>query len=214
MGSNFKHKLLIAMSLFKPDAEKTLQGTLDAAKSIAARLINAKALLAEHQATAIELARDNADDATLDQAEREIRAAQIRVDSLSATLAEADQQILQLEQELAAVADKKQREAAAFEIEKTAEGFASAAADAVTSLGALALHTEAMARFLPDAADLHSFALRAKAELPGSIEMLLMLARSYSDAALAGHNRAMLPAPIASDTRPRASQAAEMAEQP
>jgi hypothetical protein len=213
MGSNFKHKLLIAMSLFKPDAEKTLQGTLDAAKSIAARLITAKALLAEHHATAIELARDNADDATLDQAEREIRAAQIRVDSLSATLAEADQQILQLEQELAAVADKKQREAAAFEIEKTAEGFASAAADAVTSLGALALHTEAMARFLPDAADLHSFALRAKAELPGSIEMLLRLARSHADAALAGHNRATLPAPVVSDTRSRASQAGEMAEQ-
>jgi hypothetical protein len=83
----------------------------------------------------------------------------------------------------------------------------------VTSLGALALHTEAMARFLPDAADLHSFALRAKAELPGSIEMLLMLARSHTDAALAGHNKAMLRAPVASDTRPRASQADEMAEQ-
>jgi|ERR1700674_2190043 len=39
-----------------------------------------------------------------------------------------------------AVADRKQREAAAFENEKTAEGFASAAADTVTSLGALALH--------------------------------------------------------------------------
>jgi hypothetical protein len=77
----------------------------------------------------------------------------------------------------AAVADKKQRKATAFEIEKTAEGFASAAADTVTSLGALALHTEAMVRFLSDAADLHSFALGAKAELPGSIEMLLMLAR-------------------------------------
>jgi len=213
MGASFKHKLLIAMSLFKPDAEQTLQKTLDAAKSIAARLITAKTLLAEHHATAIELARDNADDATLDEAESKIRAAQIRVDTLSATLTETDQQILQLEQELVAVAGKKQREAAAFEIEKTAEGFASAAADAVTSLDALALHTEAMARFLPDAADLHSFALRAKAELPGSIEMLLTLARSYTDAALAGHNRAMLPAPVASDTRPRASQADEMAEQ-
>ena len=57
-----------------------------------------------------------------------------------------------------AVADKKQCEAAAFELEKTAEGFASAAADTVTSLGALALHTEAMVRLLPDAAGLHSFA--------------------------------------------------------
>jgi hypothetical protein len=54
-----------------------------------------------------------------------------------------------------------------------------------------------MARFLPDAADLHSFALRAKAELPGSIEMLLMLARSYTDAVLAGHNKTTLPAPEA-----------------
>jgi hypothetical protein len=197
MGSNFKHKLLIAMSLFKPDAEKTLQTTLDAAKSIASRLATAKNLLAEHRATAKELARDNADDATLDEAKGKIRAAQIRVDTLSAALTETDQKILQLEQELVAVADKKQRKAAAFEIEKTAEGFASAAADTVTSLSALALHTEAMARFLPDAADLHSFALRAKAELPGSIEMLLMLARSYTDAVLAGHNKATLPEPEA-----------------
>jgi len=36
--------------------------------------------------------------------------------------------------------------------------------------------------------------LRAKAELPGSIEMLLMLARHYTDAVLAGHNKATLPA--------------------
>jgi len=197
MWSNFKHKVLIARSLFKPDAEKTLQKTLDAAKSVAARLITAKTLLAEHHATAKQLARDNADDATLDEAENNIRAAQIRVDTLGAALTETDQQILRLEQELAAVADKKQREAAAFEIEKTAEGFASAAADTVTSLNALALHTEAMVRFLPDAADLHSFALRAKAELPGNIEMLLILARSYTDAVLAGHNNATLPAPEA-----------------
>ena len=197
MGSNFKHKLLIAMSLFKPDAEKTLQRTLDAAKSIAARLVTAKTLLAEHHARANELARDNADDATLDEAESKIRAAQIRVDTLSAALTETDQQILQFEQELVAVADRKQREAAAFEIEKAAAGFASAAADAVRSLNALALHTEAMGRFLPDAADLHSFALRAKAELPGSIEMLLMLARHYTDAVLVGHNKTTLPAPEA-----------------
>jgi hypothetical protein len=197
MWANFKHKLLIARSLFKPDAEQTLQNTLDAAKSIAARLITAKTLLAEHHATAMELARGNADDATLDEAESKIRAAQFRVDTLSATLTDTDQQILQLEQELVAVTGKKQREAAAFEIEKTAEGFASAAADAVTSLDALALHTEAMVRFLPDAAGLHSFALRAKAEMPGSIEMLLMLARSYTDAVLAGHNKPALPAPEA-----------------
>src|ERR1700730_9808392 len=214
MWSNFKHKVLIARSLFKPDAEETLQKTLDAAKSVAARLITAKTLLAEHHATAKQLARDNADDATLDEAENNIRATQIRVDTLGAALTETDQKILRLEQELAAVADKKQREAAAFEIEKIAEGFASAAADTVTSLSALALHTEAMVRFLPDAADLHSFALRAKAELPGSIEMLLMLARSYTDAVLAGHNKATLPAPVVSDTRSRASQAGEMAEQP
>src|SRR5712675_2194380 len=108
MGANFKHKLLIAMSLFKPDAE--------------------------NHARANELARDNADDATLDEAESKIRTAQIRVVTLSAAPTETDQQILQLEQELVAVADRKQREAAAFEIEKAAEGFASAAADAVRSL--------------------------------------------------------------------------------
>jgi len=50
-----------------------------------------------------------------------------------------------------------------------------------------------MARFLPDAAGLHSFAVRAKAELPGSIEMLTKLIRAYAAAVLAGHAQATLP---------------------
>jgi len=193
MGSNFKHKALVAMCLFKLDAEKNLQKTLDAAKSIAARLITAKTLLAEDHFMATQLARDNADDATLDKAENEIRGAQIRIDTLSAALIETDQQILQLENDLTVAADKKQREAIALEVEKIAEGFTSAAADVVTSLAALALQTESMARFLPDAAGLHSFAVRANAELPGSIEMLTMLIRAYTDDVLAGHAKVTLP---------------------
>jgi cytochrome c553 len=193
MGSNFKHRALIAMSLFKLDAEKNLQKTLDAAKSIATRLITAKTLLAEHHTTAKQSARNNADDATLDKAKNKIRAAQIRIDTLSATLIETDQQILQLENDLTVAADKKQREATALEVEKIAEGLTSAAVDVVTSLAALALQTESMARFLPDAAGLHSFAVRANAELPGSIEMLTMLTRAYTDAVLAGRANATLP---------------------
>jgi hypothetical protein len=184
MGSNFKHRALIAISLFKLDAERHLQKTFDAAKSMAARLA-AKTLLAAH--------RDNGDDATLNKAEDKIRAAQIRIHTLGATLIETDQQILRLENELTVAADRKQREAAALEVEKVAEGFTSAAADVVTSLAALALQTETMARFLPDAAGLHSFAVRANAELPGSIEMLSMRVRAYADAVLAGHPDALMP---------------------
>jgi hypothetical protein len=106
---------------------------------------------------------------------------------------ETDQQILQLENDFTVAADKKQREAAALEVEKIAEGFTNTAADVVTSLAALALQTESMARFLPDAAGLHSFAVRAKAELPCSIETLTMLIRANTDAVLAGHANAALP---------------------
>ena len=193
MGSNFKYRALIAMSLFKLNAEKNLQKTLDVTKSIAARLITAKTLLAEHHATAKQLVRDNADDATHDKAQNQNRVAQIRIHTLSATLIETDQQILQLENDLTVAADKKQREAAALEVEEIAEGFTSAASDVVTSLAALALQTESMARFLPDAAGLHSFAVRAKAELPGSIEWLTMLIRAYTDDVLAGYAKATLP---------------------
>src|SRR5258707_2510960 len=193
MGSNFKHRAVIAMSLFKLNAEKHLQKTLDVTKSIAARLITAKNLLAEHHATVKQLVRDNADDATHDKAQNKNRAAQIRIHTLSATLIETDQQILQLENDLTVAADKKQREAAALEVEEIAEGFTSAASDVVTSLAALALQTESMARFLPDAAGLHSFAVRAKAELPGSIEWLTMLIRAYTDDVLAGYAKAALP---------------------
>ena len=199
MGSNFKHRALVAMSLFKLDAGENLQKTLDATKPIA--LITVKTLLAEYHPRAKQLARDNADDATLDKAKNKNRAAQIRIHTLSATLMETDQQILQLENDFTVAADKKQREAAALEVEKIAEGFTSAAADVVTSLAALALQTESMARFLPDAAGLHSFAVRANAELPGSIEMLTMLIRAYTDAVLAGHRLPQLtppPAPIPS----------------
>jgi hypothetical protein len=146
-----------------------------------------KTLLAEYHARAKQLARDNADDATLDKAKNKNRAAQIRIHTLSATLMETDQQILQLENDFTVAADKKQREAAALEVEKIAEGFTNTAADVVTSLAALALQTESMARFLPDAAGLHSFAVRAKAELPCSIETLTMLIRANTDAVLAGH---------------------------
>ena len=97
MGPNFKHRALIAISLFKLDAERNLRKTLDATKSMAARLVGAKTLLAARHATARQLARDNADDATLDKAKDNIRAAQIRVHTLSTTLIETDQQILQLE---------------------------------------------------------------------------------------------------------------------
>src|ERR1700704_1646577 len=199
MGSNFKHKALVAMCLFKLDAEKNLQKALDAAKSIAAGLITAETLLAEDHFMATQLARDNADDATLDKAKNKIRLGRIRIDTLGATLIETDQKILQLENNLSGAADKKQREATALEVEKIGEGFTSAAADVVTSLGALALQTESMARFLPDAAGLHSFAVRANAELPGSIEMLTMLIRAYTDAVLAGHRLPQLtplPAPV------------------
>jgi len=193
MGSNFKHRALIAMSLFKLDAEKNLQMTLDATKSIAARLITAKPLLAEHHATAKQSARDYADDAGLDKAKNKNRAPQIRIHTRSATLIETDQQILQLENDLTVAAHKKQREEAALEVEEIVEGVTSAAADVVTSLAALALQTESMARFLPDSAGLHSFAVRAKAELPGSIEMLTLQIRAYADAVLAGHAQATLP---------------------
>jgi hypothetical protein len=179
------------MSLFKLDAEENPQKTLDATKAIA--LITVKTLLAEYHARAKQLARDNADDATLDKAKNKNRAAQIRIHTLSATLMETDQQILQLENDFTVAADKKQREAAALEVEKIAEGFTNTAADVVTSLAALALQTESMARFLPDAAGLHSFAVRAKAELPCSIETLTMLIRANTDAVLAGHANAALP---------------------
>jgi hypothetical protein len=145
------------------------------------------------------LARDNADDAALDEAKGKIRAAQIRVDTLSAALTATDQKILRLEQDLAAVADKKQREAAAFAIERTAEGFASTAADAVTSLGALALACRSHGSFSARCCGLAFIRFEAKAELPGSIEMLLMLARRYTDAVLAEHNKATQPAVETSD---------------
>ncbi len=202
MGSNFRYRALIAMSLFKLDAEKALQKTVDATKSLAARLIGSKTWLAEHHAKAKQIARDHVDYARLDKAKDNNRAAQIRVHTLSATLVETDQQILQLENDLTVAADKKLREAAALEVERIAEGFTSAAADVVASLAALALQTESMARFLPDAAGLHSFAVRAKAELPGSIETLTTLVRAFGDAVLTGHAKATLQVEAAAPPPP------------
>jgi hypothetical protein len=60
------------------------------------------------------------DDAALDQAEAALRAASDRVSTLTAALAESEQQVVALERERDALADRKVRAATAAQIEKMA----------------------------------------------------------------------------------------------
>ena len=102
---------------------------------------------------------------------------------------------------MAAAADKRQREAAAREIEIIGEGFASSAVNVVAALAALSVQTEKMVRFMPDAMGLNVFVDKVRGELPSNISMLTTLLRSYTDGVLNGAMKATLPgAPIIPQT--------------
>src|SRR4051794_9635404 len=95
----------------KPNVQKQIARDLDAARAgrqkMAQRLADAQAAAGKYRTTAQQLARDGADDATLERAEVALRAGQNRIATLTAALGETDASIAVLEQKLADIADQK-----------------------------------------------------------------------------------------------------------
>ena len=116
------------MNPFKSDPEKKLARDLDAARASRDGLVNrlkaAELATAERRTAAQRLARDGADDTTLDAAEAELRRAQDRVTTLTAALAETEQQLASLERARDDAADKRLRAETAATIRALADEIA------------------------------------------------------------------------------------------
>jgi hypothetical protein len=111
---------------------------------------------------------------------------QIRVDTLDAALAETDQQIQQLEQEVAAQADKVQRTATAKAVEQFATDLTVASSDLDRALAAMSALAEKIAPWCPDAMGVHIFTDSARGEIEAATLMLQTLLRSHATGVLNG----------------------------
>src|SRR3979409_595321 len=119
------------MVLFKSNPEKKLQGDVDIARSdcatLTARLNIAEKAVIERQDEAERLACENADDGVLGKAEAGVRVAQDHVKNLRGGLSKKQQQLADLERDLAALIDGKTRRETAAEIAAMATNLENAA---------------------------------------------------------------------------------------
>ena len=100
--------------------EIALKDRQAAREKLKERLAGAEAVLGDKRAAAETLAITDASDAKLDRAEVDMRAAEDRVDTLRAALAQLDEQIATTERELAGAKAQRAREMAAVELETLA----------------------------------------------------------------------------------------------
>jgi hypothetical protein len=195
------------MNPFKSDPDKKLARDLDTARASRDGLINrlkaAELAATERKTAAQRLARDGADDTTLDEAEAELRRAQDRVTTLTAALAEIEQQVASLECARDDAADKKLRAETALAIEKLGQELSQAATAFDVGSSKLA---ETCSRIVPivlDCYGLQAFAMNARAEVPAAVQMVTGILKDRANATLAGTAPAALPqvTPIADDVQ-------------
>lgn len=185
------------MNPFKPDAGKKLERDLDAARlnrdKLTDRLKLAESAVADSRAVAQRLARDGADDDALDPAEAALRAQQDRVVTLTAALAELNQQVARLESESADFADKKLRSETAAAIDALAEDITKAGFAFDKGLAVLADATCRAAAIALDAKGLEAFTVNVRNEVPATVTMIAGVLRARARATIAGTAPANLP---------------------
>jgi hypothetical protein len=179
------------------DPEKKLARDLTAARStrdkLAEGLEAAEATVTERRAAAQRLARDNADDGALDVAEAALRGAQDRVSTLSAALAEPEQQVIALERARDDLVDKKLRIETASAIEKLAQEIIEAGTKFDIGATALAETSCKVAAIVLDGHGLQAFAMNARVEVPAAVTMIVGILKDRARATLAGTAPAALP---------------------
>jgi chromosome segregation ATPase len=189
------------VNLFKKSPEKKLQADLDAARTdcvtLAARVTAAEQAVLERQAEARKLARDNADEATLDTANANVRKAQDRLATLAAALDEAKAAVADLERQVTEQTDRKVRAESAAkamqladECEAAPDNFDATVNDIldVASRAALIIH---------DARGVEIFLSSARMEIRIALESVANPLRSHASQILSGAVPAGLPKPAA-----------------
>jgi hypothetical protein len=167
------------MGLFNKSIDRQLADTKASREALQSRLITAQQLVNDQKAAAQKAARDG-DDAALDKAEAKIRAGLIRVDTLIAALAEVDQNILQLDQQIREAADKAQRDEAAKVIEQCAADLGTAGATLDSALASMSELAGKIVSWCPDARGIHVFTASAREELIAATSMLQTILNSGS----------------------------------
>ena len=185
------------MNPFKSDPEKKLARDLDAARASRDGLVNRlkapQLAVTERQTVAQRPARNAADDDALDVAEAEFRRAQDRQSTLTAALAETEQQITDLEHAGDDAADKKLRVETGAAIEKLGQELAEAAAAFDAGSSHLAEICSRIAPIVLDCYGLQAFAMNARAEVPAAVQMVTGILKDRTRATLAGTAPAALP---------------------
>jgi hypothetical protein len=186
-----------SVNVFKSDPEKKLKRDLDTARagrdSLIARLEAAKKLIPERRAAAQKLALEGAADTALDAAEIAIRAAEDRAATFRAALDEAEQQVAQLEKELAEIADRKQRAETAAVIEQRAVRLETAGAAFDAAVAELAEAARDISEIVLDGHPLTAFAMNVRNEVPMATRLIVQGLRDRAKATLSGHAPALLP---------------------
>ena len=185
----------------KADPLKSAQRELDAATvardKLRARLLDAEAAISAATAAARTLALDAADDATLDQAESRLRAAQDRTTTLRAALDQSNAQIATLESDFASAVDQKTRRETVVETNAMATEIKTVGHEAIVAITKLANVAERAGMCVPEARGLHAFCVSSGTQIPDAVALIVKLLGDHSAAVLAGSAPASLKRPEA-----------------
>jgi hypothetical protein len=181
------------MQLFSKNPAKALESARANHAKLAQRLTEAKATVDARRSAAKDLARNGAADSDLDKAESQLRAANDRVDTLTAAVNETTADVRALEAEERSAADKAQRAATAAEVEQDAATLAKAAKQYLDGAAALAKITLKVATYVPEFANLNMVCNAAGVETPPLLEFGGKFMQAYSQGVLGGVFPATLP---------------------
>jgi hypothetical protein len=181
----------------KNDPAKKLANDLEAARASRVQLIErrtqAEAKLLEQKEAAKQLAHDGADDAALDRVERAARATVDRISTLTAALADREQQIATLEKEQATLVDKRMRAETSSELEKRRDRFLLGHEALDRVLAEFVEATAAVAEVCLDAQGLLIFSRSARDELRPAVALVAREMNARVAATLDGRAPAALP---------------------
>jgi hypothetical protein len=200
----------IAMAFFKRELspverfEAALKDRLAARQKLAERFRVAEAELAEKRTAAERLAVAGAANARLDRAEANMRAVEGRAKTLSAALAECDEQVAAAERSLADATAQRDRnlvadeiEAMAAAIERAAPGFEAGAATLIESV-------TKRSTSIPEATRFSTSVDAVRREVLSAVELVCWELRSAAVRARAGNANVACEAPLESEQPPLA----------
>jgi hypothetical protein len=189
----------MARMAFWSDPMKKLQGDIASAKAnrdrLTGKLADTEAAIIERRTAAMTLARDGAEDAALDKAEAAIRAAQDRAATITAAVAEVEQQLASLEKTFAENSDRIERGKTGAEIEQLARRWTDACAALVDAATKLGDYGERVSMIVPEAGAAWHFCKTITNEIPQNAELITKLLRQHGASVIAGSAPSAMPQP-------------------